>query len=232
MTTGVIILIIRDNLERGNKIDRRKNFTPTTGVIISKGSANSIEYSETRGGISYGWDGGMLTAGKDFINIGSSYQTQVILSDKAPSFPYIRLEVTPVKWFRYDFIHGWLNSDLIDSSTIRYTGVTSTVENRSITYSRLQKYYVGHSFSFQPFNNWWFTLGESIIYGDKLEFIYFLPVFYRLADHYNSKGGGDTGDNAQIFFNTSYTWTKIKSKLYLSLYIDELSPESLFSNGK
>ena len=44
-------------------------------------------------------------------------------------------------------------------------------------------------------------------------------------------GGADTGDNAQIFFNTSYIWQAIKSKLYFSLYIDELSPESLLSGG-
>ena len=117
----------------------------------------------------------MLTAAKDFIHIGSSSQSSVILSDKAPSFPYIRFEVSPVAWFRYDFIHGWLNSDLIDSSSIRYTGVTSTYENSSLAYSSLSKYYAGHSISVRPFNNWWLTLGESIIYGDQLNiFIFFL----------------------------------------------------------
>ena len=221
----------RDNLEQGNKIDVGKKFTPSTGIIISKSSTNSIQYSETRGGISYGWDWGLLTAGKDFINIGSSYQSQVILSGKTPSFPFIRLEIIPVSWFKYNFIHGWLNSNLIDSGTIRYTGVTSTFEDRSKTFSKRQKYYVGHSLSFEPLDNLWLTLGESIIYSDQLEFIYFIPVFYRFADHYNSKGGGDTGDNAQIFFNTSYRWEEIKSKFYLSLYIDELSPESIFSGS-
>jgi len=93
------------------------------------------------------------------------------------------------------------------------------------------KYYVSHSFSFRPLKNWWLTVGESIIYGDRLEYIYFLPVVFRFADHYNSKGGADSGDNAQLFFNTSYRWTKIKSKLYFSLYIDELSPESFFGGG-
>ena len=221
----------RDNLERGDNLDRRKSFSPIIGVIVSKSASNRIEYSETRGGISYGWKWGMLTAAKDFIHIGSSSQSSVILSDKAPSFPYIRLEVSPVDWFRYDFIHGWLNSDLIDSSTIRYTGVTSTYENRSVTYSSIPKYYVGHSISVSPFNNWWLTIGESIIYGNQIKYIYFLPVFLRLADHYNSMSGGEKGDNAQIFFNTSYIWQAIKSKLYFSLYIDELSPESLFSGG-
>ena len=221
----------RDNLERGNNLDYRKYFSPETGVIISKSSTNKIEYSETRGGLTFGWKWGEFTMAKDFINIGSSYQSPVILSSKAPSFPFIRLDIHPVKWFHYNFIHAWLNSDLIDSSTIRYTGVTSTLLDRSLSYSRRQKFYVGHSLSFQPFENWWLTLGESIIYSDQLEIIYFLPVFFRLADHYNSMGGGDTGDNAQIFFNTSYRWQEIKSKFYFSLYIDELSPESIFSGG-
>lgn len=221
----------RDNTENGNKIDRKKYFSPVTGNNILTNKKTLIDYSETRGGISYGWEWGNLTAAKDFIEIGSSNQGSIIFSDKAPSIPYIRLEVFPVSWFKYNFIHGWLNSDLIDSSTIRYTGVESTVLKRSLSYSRLFKYYVGHSFSFQPYNNWWLTFGESIIYGDKLEFIYFLLVFYRLADHYNSVGGGDTGDNAQIFFNTSYIVEKLKSKVYLSAYVDEASIRDLFGGG-
>jgi len=44
-------------------------------------------------------------------------------------------------------------------------------------------------------------------------------------------GGTDTGDNAQLYFNTSYRWKEIKSKFYLSLYVDELSPESFFTGG-
>lgn len=221
----------RDNTENGNKIDRKKYFSPITGNNILTNKKSLIDYSETRGGISYGWEWGNFTAAKDFIEIGSSNQGSIIFSDKAPSIPFIRLEVFPVNWFKYNFIHGWLNSDLIDSSTIRYTGVESTVLKRSLTYSRLSKYYVGHSFSFQPYNNWWLTFGESIIYGDKLEFIYFLPVFYRLADHYNSVGGGDTGDNAQMFFTTSYIVEKLKSKFYLSAYVDEASIKGMFSKA-
>jgi len=221
----------RDNLEKGNHLDAKKAFTPTTGVIIAKSSKTSIEYSETRGGMTYGWNWGEMTMAKDFISIGSSFDNPVILSSKAPSFPYFRIEAHPVLWFKYNFIHAWLNSNLVDSTTIRYTGVSSTLENRSKTYSRRAKYYVGHSLSFEPYDNWWLTFGESIIYSDNIEYIYFLPVFFRLADHYNSKGGADSGDNAQLFFNTSYLWSSIRSKLYLSIYIDELSPESLFSHG-
>jgi hypothetical protein len=124
-----------------------------------------------------------------------------------------------------------LDSQLIDSTTIRYTGVGSDVLDRSQSYSRRFKYYVAHTFSFQPYNNWWLTFGESIIYGDRLEPIYFIPLFLRLADHYNSIDGADTGDNAQIFFNTSYRSIVTQSKYYFSLFIDELSPGDLISGG-
>ncbi|MCZ7604196.1 MAG: hypothetical protein M5R37_15135 [Melioribacteraceae bacterium] len=221
----------RDNTEIGDSLDRRKSFSPETGIHVLKSEEDLIDYSETRGGITYGWEWGNLTAAKDFLHIGSSSQSSTILSNKSPSLPFLRLEVSPVDWFRYDFIHAWLKSNLIDSNSIRSTGVEAELLKRSQTFSRLQKYYVSHSFSFQPLENWWLTFGESIIYGDNLEFVYFLPVFYRLADHYNSIGGGDTGDNAQIFFNTSYIWSQIKSKLYMTFYLDEFSPSDLFSGG-
>lgn len=221
----------RDNIEKGKKLDRSKSFTPTTGVNVLRSKAELIDYSETRGGITYGWEWGNLTAAKDFLWIGSSSQASVVLSDKAPSFPFIRLEVFPVDWFRYDFIQGWLNSRLMDSTTIRYTGVEAEVLNRSVSYSRLPKYYVSHAFTIQPLTNWRLTFGESIIYGDEIEFIYFLPVFYRLADHYNSIGGADSGDNAQLFFNTSYIIKELESKVYFTFYLDEFSPSDLFSGG-
>jgi len=138
----------RDNLEKGNGIDRNKDFSPVQGVLLIKNKHTSVEYSETRGGMTYAWNWGEITMAKDFLTIGSSFDNPVILSPKAPSFPYIRIDAHPVSWFRYNFIHAWLNSNLVDSTTIRYTGVSSTLGNRSKTYSRRAKYYVGHSLSF------------------------------------------------------------------------------------
>ncbi len=222
----------RDFMEDGENVDNFKLFSPNTGVKNHKATLNEhSEYSETRGGINIGWSWGNFSFAKDFLHIGSSYQGSVILSDKAPSIPHMSLLVEPVDWFKYNFIHAWLDSKLIDSTSIRSTGIENTKENRSLTFSKRPKYYVEHSFSFKPFNNWWLTFGESIIYGDQIEPIYFIPVFLRLADHYNFIGGGDTGDNAQIFFNTSYVWTKIKSKLYFTLFIDELSITDLLTGS-
>ncbi len=88
----------RDNLERGDNLDGKKVFSPTTGVILTRNNDTKTEYSEARGGLILGWKWGDLTFAKDFINIGSSYQSNVILSSKAPSFPYIRLDIHPVKF--------------------------------------------------------------------------------------------------------------------------------------
>ncbi len=223
-------LSYRDFMEDGKNIDNFKKFTFLTGVKNHRATLNKrSEYSETRGGINYSWSWGDLRFAKDFLNIGSSYEGSVIFSNKAPSVPHINYLIETVNWFKYNFTHAWLDSKIIDSTTIRNTGVIGTKENRSRTYSQRAKYYVGHSFSFQPFFNWWLTFGESIIYGDRIEPIYFLPLFLRLADHYNSIGLSDSGDNAQLYFNTSYTSTKIKSKFYFTLFIDELSLTDLLT---
>lgn len=225
-------LNFRDYTEQGNEIDPMKTFSPATGMNVMRAKDKLIDYSETRGGITYEKDWFTLTFAKDFLHIGSSSLSSIILSDKAPSFPHIRYQISPVPWFTYNFIHGWLKSNLIDSSSFRYTGIGETKLPKSLTYSSLPKYYVSHTFAFRPISNLWLTFGESIIYGDKLEYAYFLPLFYRLVDHYNSTGNYDTGDNAQIFFNASYMWPEIRSKLYFTLFIDEMSISEIFGGGK
>jgi hypothetical protein len=43
---------------------------------------------------------------------------KIILSDKAPSAPQFRIDLTPVKWLSFNYAHFWLNSQLIDSTTV------------------------------------------------------------------------------------------------------------------
>ncbi len=59
-----------------------------------------------------------------------------------------------------------------------------------------------------------------------------IPVmFFRLADHYLSSSGSNTGDNAQLFADASYRIQPIKTKVYGSVFIDELSLESVFDGN-
>ena len=135
----------RDNNESGDNIDKTKAFTPQTGVVVEKGNSNSIQYSEVHADISTDWSWGELTIGKDFLNWGYGDSGLLVLSDKAPSFPFIRLDLHPTKWFRFNYIHAWLNSDVIDSvasyPTYR-TGITRDVFRN--------KYLASHTLTLTP----------------------------------------------------------------------------------
>ena len=107
----------RDNSETGETIDRTKQFTPVTGIVIShSGSVNNIQYSEAHAGLAYNWAWGEISVCKDFIEWGYGESGKLVLSNKAPSFPFIRLDVHPTNWLRFNYFHAWLNSDVIDSA--------------------------------------------------------------------------------------------------------------------
>jgi len=217
-------LDFRDNLETGkNIIDERRN-TPVPGVNISKEDDNSIQYSQVNAEVNYNWSIGNLSIGKYYLNLGSGKAGQIIISDKAPSFPLIRLDIRPVKWFSFIYFHGWLKSNIPDSSTYRYT----SVEGRE-SISDIPKYIASHMLSFYIAEDISLSIGESVVYSGNVEPIYLIPVmFFRLADHYLSSEGSNTGDNAQIFFDGSYRIQPIDTKIYGSVFIDELSIEKVF----
>lgn len=134
-------LDFRDNLETGkNIIDERRN-TPVPGVNISKEDDNSIQFSQVNAEVNYNWSIGNLSIGKYYLNLGSGKAGQIILSDKAPSFPLVRLDIRPVKWLSFIYFHGWLKSNIPDSSTYRYT----SVEGRE-SISDIPKYIASHAF--------------------------------------------------------------------------------------
>ena len=83
--------------------------------------------------------------------------------------------------------------------------------------------------SFYPTENLSLSIGESVVYSGSVEPIYLIPVmFFRLADHYLSSSGSNTGDNAQLFVDASYRISPIKTKVYGTVFIDELSLEKVF----
>lgn len=213
----------RDNEEVGNTVDVEKGVSPEPGIVKQSFDGENLQYSFVRGMISQSWSWGSFDVGKEDIEWGSGRNSQLILSDKAPSFPFIRLILKPADWLQFQYVHGWLQSGIIDSNSVRKT----LVDGRESFY-QVGKYIASHIVSVYPFNNLSFSLGESIIYSDKLEPFYFIPVlFFRLADHYTS----DSGDNAQIFANVSYKYYPLRVKLYATLFIDELSLTDVLEGG-
>ncbi len=209
----------RDNEERGDRIDRTRLFSNEPGFNLSQSSPKTIQYVDVQGLASYSWNSGNISIGKQHIEWGSGVSGKLILSDKAPAFPFVKLEFTPVNWIKFVYFHGWLHSALIDSSTIRKT----LVDNRD-SYSQREKYIAAHIVSIYPLKNLSISLGESMIYSDKIEFAYFIPVlFFRAVDHYIDRDSSNTGDNAQLFFNAVYKNAEMKTKIYTTIFIDELS---------
>ncbi len=220
----------RDNSENGDGIDRTKKFSSEQGALIID-KEKKIEYSKVQTSISFSWSWGNFSLAKDNLEIGYGESGKIILSQKAPTFPFIRLTIQPVDWFRFNYVHAWLNSDVIDSNETYKTSYPRQSYSERITYRN--KYYAMHSFSFTPLKGLDIMLGESIIYSDKLEISYLMPLmFFRLADHYLSNLNNSAGGNSQFFFNVSSRNHFKNTHLFGSLFIDEITMEGLGDSKK
>ena len=223
----------RDNAEEGTTIDKTKRFTPVTGVNARSSSnilgysENKIEYSEAKGIIATDWTWGSFAIGKEFMEWGYAENGLIVLSQKAPSFPFIRLDIYPIDWLGFNYFHAWLSSDVVDSSDIYYT------ETGTERISFRKKFIASHTLFIRPTKGLKLSIGESIVYSDDLEIMYLIPVmFFRLADHYLSRQNNSAGDNAQ-FFGAISSRNHIKNThLYGSFFIDEITLSGLFDSFK
>ena len=219
----------RDNTETGTTLDKTKSFTPGTGVNARTDMNtydyphDKMEYSEAKMMLATDWKWGSLAAGKEFLEWGYGDNGFLVVSQKAPSFPLIRLDINPVEWLSFNYFHAWLSSDVIDSNSFYYT------ENGNQRYLFREKYLASHTLTIKPARGLDLSIGESIIYADKLEVLYLIPVtFFRLADHYLSRQSNEAGGNSQFFVQVSSKGHLKNTHLYGTLLIDELSLSGLF----
>ena len=223
----------RDNSESGKTIDKLKQFTPVTGVeakssvTVPNYSPNKMEYSEVKAVIATDWDWGSISVGKDFMEWGYGESGLLVLSQKAPSFGFIRLDIHPVDWLRFNYMHGWLSSGVLDSNSIFYN------QAGGISFSFIDKFIASHTLMITPLKGLDISLGESIIYDEELEFLYLMPImFFRLADHQLSRQLNAAGGNAQLFFGVSSRGHLPNTHLYGTLFIDEITISGLFDSYK
>lgn len=223
----------RDNNESGTTIDKFKEFTPVPGTNetsdrnILNYSATKIEYTEAKTVITANWNWGSAAIGKEFFEWGYGEGGKIVLSRKAPSFPFIRLDAQPVEWLSFNYIHGWLASDVLDSTDFYSTSLGS-MRKKFRT-----KYLATHSLTFKPVKGLDISLGESVVYSDRFEFVYFIPVmFFKLADHYISRHNNSVGDNTQLFASVSSRNHLPNTHLYASLFIDEITITNIFNSER
>ncbi|NOU48430.1 MAG: hypothetical protein HOO86_15410 [Bacteroidales bacterium] len=192
------------------------------GVPVKNFGDKGVDYTEARGGITYAWKWGTVGLVKDHVEWGLGYNGTNIQSGRTPSFAMIKLQLKPVRWFEFNYYHGTLVSEVIDSARSYMTNNTHRVVY-------FQKYMAANMFTFYPVKQLNFSFGNSIVYtnesGGGPHAAYLIPfLFYKSVDltlSANDKGGY-SGNNNQFFFNISSRNIR-HLHLYFSLFADDIS---------
>jgi len=209
---------LRDNYQAGQKLAQPTWFTQEQGGTYKEqtGGGSGGEFSEMRGGITYTWNWGAIGLVKDHIQWGDNYNGSNIFSGRTPSFPMIRLLLNPAPWLEFQYFHGWLASQEIDSIRSFFPD-----EGPSRTVSR-QMYIAANMITFKPMRRLHFSIGNSIVYGDmSVQPAYLNPfMFYKSIVH--TINWGSTFQNNAMYLNISSRQIK-HLHLYASYFIDEFS---------
>ncbi|MEA5257725.1 capsule assembly Wzi family protein [Arcicella aquatica] len=182
-----------------------------------------FDYSTINASITAKWKWGSATFGKNALNFGYGVGGKIILSDKAPSYPQVRLDISPVKWLSFTYAHAWLNSNLIDSSSIYKTSLKGSNQ-----FEYRGKYLAFHALTFKPIKGLSVSIGESAIYNDNIKIGYLIPIaLFQGMNHYlgeatSGQNASNTISNSQFFLQFSSRNHIPKTHLYASFFVDEL----------
>ena len=218
---------LRDNYQNKEIQAMPSYFTLEQGgnYKINEGGRSGGDYSEMRGGITYAWNWGEVGVVKDNVQWGEGYHGTNIFSGRTPSFAMIKLHVNPAKWFDFNYYHGWLVSEVIDSSR---SYITTNGDYRAVYQN---KYIASNMFTFYPWKGFNLSIGNSIIYSDMdVQLAYLIPVFfYKSVDH--TINHGIDNQNSQMFFSLSSRNIK-HLHLYTTIYVDEFSIKRITEANK
>ena len=222
----------RDYTLTGDGLNNINTENPTSGIIdLINRDPRKKNHNEIKGHISYSWKNGSVSLGKDHLLFGYGESGKIILSDRAPSFPYIRLDYNPLKWLHFNYAHAWLNSNLVDSARTYGTGTTGVSGDIRVRY--ISKFLVTHSLTFLPLKGLSVTLGESMVYSDKLDVGFMIPLMYFKAyDNNRSNYLINAGSNGQLFMQVSSRNQIKNTHFYANMFIDELSVTKVFDKMK
>ncbi len=183
------------------------------------------DYSEMRGGLTYTWKWGTVGLLKDHNSWGNNYNGSNIQSGRTPSIAKITLQLKPVQWFEFNYFHGWLVSEEVDSSRSYWYQGNMGPDYKEVYHS---KYMAANIFTFTPLQHFNISAGNSIIYTDiGIHPGYLIPIFfYKSVDH--TVNSDIQNQNSQMFLDISSRQIK-HLHLYGTLYIDELATSRMFN---
>ena len=195
--------------------------SPITGVQYKEASYGG-DFSDSRGGISlYSW-WGSISLQRENIRWGDAYHASNILSGRSPAAPMLSLQLTPCKWFQFDYFHAWLVSNVVDSTYYYLENTTAgTVLDKE--YRPMNKFMAANMFTFTPIKHLSFSVGNSIIYSEKtIQAAYLIPIaFYKSLDHLLTKGVATQNQNSQLFGSISVRPVE-HLHVYGSFFVDEV----------
>ena len=220
----------RDYTESGTINNNFREESPIQGnILIGAKSDNKINYTDIRANINYSFKKGNISIGKNNLIWGYGENSNIILSNKAPSYPYLRLDYKPLKWLNFNYTHAWLNSNIADSSLSYFTN-TGRIDN-DFRLVFVQKYLATHSIEVQAMKGLQIAIGESIIYSDKMDPGFLIPInLFKFYDNNRSNYLIEAGSNGQYFLSLSSRNQLKNTHLYSTLFIDEIKVSSLFNN--
>ena len=215
---------IRDNSWSGQGVDGSKLTKPQylnnlPGVQYKEANYGG-DFSDSRGGISlYTW-WGSIGVQRERVTWGDAQHCSNILSAHNPAVPMVTLQLTPCKWFQFDYFHAWLPSNVIDSTYYYAENYQDGVTKYN--YRPANKFMAANMFTFMPCKYVQFSFGNSIIYAERnVQAAYFIPVaFYKSLDHLLTKGLNTENQNSQAFASISVRPTD-HLRLYGSFFLDE-----------
>ena len=221
-------LYFRDNHESGTYTSIRNDLTPTQGQIYSGTyTKNGFDFDLADAQLNFDVASFLVLSIEKMPNVwGAGYHGNIILSDKPPSYPQLKLRAKLGKDVDFTFVHSWLSSDIIDSVDSYF--VPGLPPSQSFRPIYAQKYMAAQMLEASVANGVNIAVGESEIYGGRNpELIYLIPVMlYFAAEHYDNDQ-----DNKQVFGSVDVTSLK-NFDFYTSLFIDEISTPDIFNSAR
>ncbi len=218
---------LRDNYQDKYVLAQPSYFTNQMGgnYKLNEGGRPGGDFSEMRGGITYSWKWGDFSLVKDHLQWGDNYNGSNIFSGRTPSFAMLKLHLKPAKWFDFNYFHGWLVSEVLDSSQ---SYMTTNGDYRKVF---TNKYIAANMYTVSPWKRFNLSIGNSIVYGDMpVQAAYLIPfMFFKSMDHTISHNIDN--QNSQMFINVSSRNIK-HLHLYGSYFVDDFSVKKITDSKK
>ena len=213
----------------GNNFQR--NESSPGFFLVGLNNETMINHSDLRASITYSFKNGSLSFLKDNFLWGYGENGRIIHSDRAPTYPHIRFDYSPIKGLHFNMIHGWLNSNLVDSNQSYHINSGGVSGDIRIIY--IPKFIASHSLLINLKKGLDIAIGESVIYSDQLDPGFMIPInLYKIYDDLRSNYRINAGANGQYFLQLSSRNQIKNTHLYGSLFIDEIRLAEIFNAKK